>query len=50
MQKLSKQQEKHAESGELEQLRSQLKTATDQLSQTGDENVTVLKEQLRGKT
>jgi len=52
VQKLSNQlenesaKETKSESGELEQLRSQLKAATDQLAQTRDENVGVLREQL----
>jgi hypothetical protein len=54
VQKLSNQLENESakqtksESSELEQLRSQLKAATDQLAQTRDENMGVLREQLNG--
>jgi predicted trehalose synthase len=54
VQKLSEQLEKESEKqtatelSELEQLRSQLRAATDQLSQTRDENAGALREQLNG--
>lgn len=54
MQKLSEQLESESEKrtgselSALEQLRSQLRAATDQLAQTGDENTGVLREQLNG--
>ena len=54
VQKLSNQLENESakqtksESSELEQLRSQLKAATDELAQTRDENMGVLREQLNG--
>jgi hypothetical protein len=54
VQKLSEQLENESEKrtgselSELEQLRSQLRAATDQLAQTRDENTGVLREQLCG--
>jgi hypothetical protein len=54
VQKLSNQLENESakrttsEPSELEQIRSQLKVATDQLVQTRDENMEVLREQLNG--
>lgn len=54
MQKLSEQLEKESEKqtaselSELEQLRSQLRTATDQLAQAKDESAGMLREQLNG--
>jgi hypothetical protein len=54
VQKLSEQLEKEcekrtaSESSELAQLRSQLRSATDQLAQNRDENAGVLREQLNG--
>jgi hypothetical protein len=54
VQKLSEQLENESEKragselSELEQLRSQLRSATDQLAWTRDENTGVLREQLHG--